>query len=309
MIKFNFLKSHNLLVMLAFFIALFTVQAAFAQTTTFANFSTTGGGRPYVFTNNSSSATFNTIPAGAPVRFFYDDTIISGLATELIGQQNATLTMTSTTNVAATGTTTFSQPIVTMTIAIIRNTAPVDPRVGLNSRRNLLTMTITTGNPTLSGTTGAGSASISAANVTYTSDFLNFGGTTARDMGLSFSGASPVWTFGTGNFLSTTATTGTGTFASNPIPIPYQPLAASVTISGKVMTSTGRGLSNATVVLTDADGTIHHARTSTFGYYSFSEVAAGQNVTLMVNSKRYSFPAQLMNVFGDITDFNFYANP
>jgi len=54
------------------------------------------------------------------------------------------------------------------------------------------------------------------------------------------------------------------------------PTAASVSIGGRVLTNTGRGLTNATVILNDSNGVSSTARTTTFGYYRFEAVAAGE---------------------------------
>lgn len=85
------------------------------------------------------------------------------------------------------------------------------------------------------------------------------------------------------------------------------PTAASVSISGRVMTVNGRGLTNALVYLTDSEGNTRTARTSSFGYYQFSDIAAGQTVIITVVSKRYQFAQQALNVMEEINDVNFAA--
>lgn len=81
--------------------------------------------------------------------------------------------------------------------------------------------------------------------------------------------------------------------------------AASVSISGRVLTGGGRGLSNASVYLTDTQGNTRTARTSAFGYYRFNDIAAGQTVIISVVSKRYQFAPQVVNVAEEIGDLNF----
>ncbi|MEO6393474.1 MAG: hypothetical protein ABIP75_16615, partial [Pyrinomonadaceae bacterium] len=85
------------------------------------------------------------------------------------------------------------------------------------------------------------------------------------------------------------------------------PLAANASVSGQVLTTDGRGLSNAIVLLTGAGGNTRTAITSAFGYYQFDEVGAGQFVVLSVSSKRYLFTPQAMTVNGNITELNFTA--
>lgn len=85
------------------------------------------------------------------------------------------------------------------------------------------------------------------------------------------------------------------------------PTAASVSVSGRVLTNNGRGLMNATVTLTNASGITRTARTSTFGYFRFDDVEAGQTYIFSVSSKRYSFAPQVVTVTDDLTELNFTA--
>lgn len=85
------------------------------------------------------------------------------------------------------------------------------------------------------------------------------------------------------------------------------PTAASVSVSGRVLTGANRGLMNAVVYLTDATGETRAARTNPFGYYRFADIAAGQTVILTVVSKRYQFAPQVLSVTEQISDFDFAA--
>lgn len=85
--------------------------------------------------------------------------------------------------------------------------------------------------------------------------------------------------------------------------------AASVTVSGRVLTGKNRGVAGAVVYLTDSNGETRSARTNTFGFYRFDNVAAGQTATLEVRSKRFSFPPQAINVNADLSELNFIAQP
>jgi hypothetical protein len=83
------------------------------------------------------------------------------------------------------------------------------------------------------------------------------------------------------------------------------PTAAPVSISGKVLTDTGRGLTNAIVTMTDANGVTRTARSSAFGYFRFDDVEAGQTYIVSVSSKRYIFTPQAATVMENLTELNF----
>jgi hypothetical protein len=85
--------------------------------------------------------------------------------------------------------------------------------------------------------------------------------------------------------------------------------AASVNLAGQVLMANGRGLKNAQVRLTTADGTTRTVMSSAFGYYRFADVQAGQTVTIEILSKRYGFQPQIVNVSGDVSNLNFIAEP
>ena len=282
------------------------------QTTTFAQFFEKNGTQDFVFTNNTTSGDFNTIGGGSPVDFKYFN--LPGLDAQLQGFQNAHLTITTTTTmpgVSVLGTVT--QPLnQQVTVAIIRDAAAT---VGRNSRTNLLTAVFTpAGNtPGITGGDGGNSANLSATtpgqNVIFTSDFLLFHQTTNRNLGLTFSSVNPSLALGAGSFLQNFTAAGTGTFASNPLPTLPGPTAAGVSLSGKVSTSSGRGVRNAEVVLVSSDGTIRSARTSSFGYFEITDITSGQTVVVSVLSKRYSFPTRTISLQDNATEIDFVANP
>jgi hypothetical protein len=85
------------------------------------------------------------------------------------------------------------------------------------------------------------------------------------------------------------------------------PSAANVSISGRVLTAEGRGIRSTAVILTDSLGNSRTAVTSSFGYYRFDEVAAGETYVLSVSSKRYQFEPRTVNVNDNLTDVDFVA--
>jgi Carboxypeptidase regulatory-like domain len=289
-------------------------QMAQAQTTTFAQFFEQTGSQDFVFTNNTSSGTFNTVTGGSSIFFLYQN--IPGLNAALVGPQSARMTVTSTTTAPSTlNTGTRSQPMnQTIVITIIRDTpAPV----GNGCRCNLLTVTISPNNntPVLSGSDNGSSATLSATtsptsmdhNVTFTSSFISFSATTARNLGLSFSSVTPNFSNGAGNFLNSFTAAGSGTFASNPVPTAIT-TAAAFNLSGRVLSTDGRGVSKALVMITDGAGATRTTRTNNFGYYSFSEVLAG-NSLVTVSSKETSYAPQFVSVFGETTGVDFAPQP
>ncbi len=129
-------------------------------------------------------------------------------------------------------------------------------------------------------------------------------------------------TTGSGNFLSlnnagtsptASSTTETSTIVTKPANgqtynfTPPPPSAASVSISGKILTSYGRGLSNAVVVLTDSEGNSITTRSNPFGHYRFQELEAGETYIISINSKRFIFNSQVIQVNDNISDLNFTA--
>jgi hypothetical protein len=88
--------------------------------------------------------------------------------------------------------------------------------------------------------------------------------------------------------------------------------AANVSLSGRVVTSTGRGISNATVTM--FGGNLPEpllARTSAFGYYQFEGLAIGETYILSVGAKRYVFPKPTLIVTptDNLDDLDFIAEP
>ncbi len=81
---------------------------------------------------------------------------------------------------------------------------------------------------------------------------------------------------------------------------------SSATISGRVFTDTGRGLSNAFVTLNDSSG-MRRVPTNPFGFYRFPNVTTSQTVTIQASSKLYHFDSQTVEVNGDLTGIDFHG--
>ncbi len=85
------------------------------------------------------------------------------------------------------------------------------------------------------------------------------------------------------------------------------PTAAGVSISGRVLSSLGRGVFNARIAITDQNGDVRTARTNSFGYYRFDDVAAGQTYIFNVTHKRYRFSPRVISIVEDTGKFDFIA--
>ena len=86
------------------------------------------------------------------------------------------------------------------------------------------------------------------------------------------------------------------------------PTAAGVSVGGRVVTGDGTGVSRARVMLTDQNGSTRLVLTGNFGYFTFTDVEAGETYIVTVMSKRYSFPGQVVNVNDNVTDLNITAD-
>jgi Carboxypeptidase regulatory-like domain len=101
----------------------------------------------------------------------------------------------------------------------------------------------------------------------------------------------------------------TGSPITAQVQVPSAP-AVSVTVSGRVTTSAGRGVANARVTLTDPNGASRMILTSPFGYYRFTNVlTSGSMYTAAVASKKYTFTTRQISVLDNLTDTNFVAAP
>jgi hypothetical protein len=89
------------------------------------------------------------------------------------------------------------------------------------------------------------------------------------------------------------------------------PTAAGVNVSGRVVTANGRGIFRAALTLTAPDGSTRRILTNNFGYYTFSNVPAGNSYVIEVSAKSYLFdqPTRVFNLVDNVGDLDFIANP
>jgi endonuclease G len=85
------------------------------------------------------------------------------------------------------------------------------------------------------------------------------------------------------------------------------PTAANVSVSGRVMTESGRGVKNVQITLTDSNGNMRTAQTTSFGYYRFDDVEAGETVVLAARAKgqRFVQSSMVRTVNEQISDADF----
>ena len=77
-------------------------------------------------------------------------------------------------------------------------------------------------------------------------------------------------------------------------------------VNGRVLTANGRGLRNATVSLTKANGETISATTSSFGYYSFDNVETAQTIVVVIPNVFIS-NHQVVSLTESLSDLNFIA--
>jgi uncharacterized delta-60 repeat protein len=83
--------------------------------------------------------------------------------------------------------------------------------------------------------------------------------------------------------------------------------AANVNVGGRITKSNGVGISGVTVGLTNILGVTTYALTSSFGYYTFYDIPAGQTYVIAPSSNRYTFTpsVRIITVMDELTDVNF----
>jgi subtilisin family serine protease len=83
------------------------------------------------------------------------------------------------------------------------------------------------------------------------------------------------------------------------------PTAASVSVSGRVLTSNGSGVRGALVSLMVPDGQPRTAITNAFGYYTITGVRAGTSSVMKASAKGLSFAPRTVQFADSLTDVNF----
>jgi hypothetical protein len=89
------------------------------------------------------------------------------------------------------------------------------------------------------------------------------------------------------------------------------PVVTSVTVSGRILTATGRPIRNASVSISGAVPARSKVQTGSFGWYSFPELQSGQTYIITVEAPRNTFaqPSRMITPQANVTDFDFIAQP
>lgn len=87
------------------------------------------------------------------------------------------------------------------------------------------------------------------------------------------------------------------------------PAAGSVSVGGRVFSTSGRPLRSSWVTISDSTGLVRSTLTSSFGYYNFDGLADGVVYTVTVSSKQASFSARSVQATGNVTDLDFLPAP
>lgn len=82
------------------------------------------------------------------------------------------------------------------------------------------------------------------------------------------------------------------------------PTAAHVGISGRVVTTDGRGIAGARITLVDSTGQPRYTMTNPFGYYRFADVPSGVTYVLNVNAKGYLTVSTVREITAEVADLN-----
>jgi len=146
-----------------------------------------------------------------------------------------------------------------------------------------------------------------ASNPPYTLEqsVIAGGGGTSADAGNTYSITGAIGQAITDTSVASPFTVKSGFFTAAPL----APTAATVTISGRVLTASGRGIRNVLIMMTDSSGATRMATSTYFGYYSFADVTAGDTYILDARAKHYNFskPTQVVSVLEETTNINFVA--
>lgn len=89
------------------------------------------------------------------------------------------------------------------------------------------------------------------------------------------------------------------------------PTSAGVSITGRVTTAAGNGIRGVRLILTAPDGTRRSATTTTFGYYAFDGLSAGNTYVLEISARQFVFanPSRVFSLQDHLTGMDFSAMP
>ena len=102
---------------------------------------------------------------------------------------------------------------------------------------------------------------------------------------------------------------GTATVDIGALEVQNVTTAASVTVSGRVRTAKGQGITNVRVTLTNSKGETQTVISGINGAFQFTDVPAGETYIFSAAAKRYRFshPTQVHSILEDTDDIDFVA--
>ena len=90
------------------------------------------------------------------------------------------------------------------------------------------------------------------------------------------------------------------------------PVAANVSLGGRILTANGSGIRNVLVTVSGGDLPFPiTAQTGSFGFYNFPALHSGQTYTVTVTTKRYTLaePTRMVTLNSNVSNFDFVAEP
>lgn len=91
----------------------------------------------------------------------------------------------------------------------------------------------------------------------------------------------------------------------------FAPTAAEVSVSGRVLTADGRGISNVVLSITNArTGETRSVRTGTFGFYAFEDLDSGETYVLSATARKFTFTpsTRVLNLTESVFNEDFIAD-
>ncbi len=118
--------------------------------------------------------------------------------------------------------------------------------------------------------------------------------------------ANGTWNVCAYDFPSAGGDTSGGTVASVAITL-VGPTAAGVDVSGRVLSSDGRGVRNAVVTMSDTNGVTRSVISGPNGAYRFADVEGGRSYTIGVSARRFNFTPVVVQITDNLSELNFIA--
>lgn len=83
-----------------------------------------------------------------------------------------------------------------------------------------------------------------------------------------------------------------------------------VDVGGRVTSTNGQGIGNATIILKNSNNERRYALTNAFGYYAFSGVSSNEIYVVSASNKRYRFqpPTRTITLMNSLADVDFIGN-